>query len=325
MSIAFRALALLIASALTAPVLTAPALAETVLRVGHFPNVTHVQGLVAHALTRQGKGWFESRLGPDVRIDWYIYNAGPSATEAIFAGALDLTYIGPSPALNAYAKSKGSEIRIVAGAVTGGAALVVQPGSGLAKPADFRGRTIATPQLGNTQDVAARAWLTAGGLHLTMTGGDARVVPTENPDQLALFQRRQLDAVWTVEPWVTRLETEAGGQVALEQRDAVTTVVVSRTAFFNEHRDLVAKFVAAHAELTAWIQAHPAEAQEIVRAELAAETHGEVSASLVAHAWARIGLTDAIDPAVLAQFVADAQTAGFLRNAPDLGRLVVKP
>src|SRR5208282_5978003 len=100
---------------------------KTVIRVGHFPNITHVQALVAHNLSRQGKGWFEQRLGPDVEIQWYTYNAGPSAMEAIFARSLDVTYVGPGPALNAYTKSQGEEIRIIGGAANGGAALVVQP------------------------------------------------------------------------------------------------------------------------------------------------------------------------------------------------------
>src|SRR6202166_4986283 len=157
------------------------------IRVGHFPNVTHVQALVAHALSRQGKGWFEERLGAGTKIDWFVYNAGPSAMEAIFAQSVDLTYVGPSPAINAYAKAGGEDIRIIAGAVDGGAALVVQADSNLSRPSDFRGKKIATPQLGNTQDVAARAWLASGGLKITLTGGDAMVIPTANPDQLALF------------------------------------------------------------------------------------------------------------------------------------------
>ena len=188
--------------------------AESQLRVGHFPNITHVQALVAHNLSRQGKGWFEQRLGPEVRIEWFVYNAGPSAMEAIFADSIDLAYVGPNPAINAYAKARGEEIRIIAGAVNGGAALVVQPDLDINNPADFKGRRVGTPQFGNTQDVAARAWLSAGGLKVTQTGGDVQVLPTANPDQLALFKTKQLDAVWTVEPWVSRLETEAGARVS---------------------------------------------------------------------------------------------------------------
>src|SRR5256885_6421185 len=217
--------------------------AETKIRVGHFPNITHAQALVAHALSRQGKGWFEQRLGPGTKIEWFIYNAGPSAMEAIFAKSIDLTYVGPGPALNAYTKSNGQEIRLIAGAANGGAGLVVQPDENLRTPPDFRGKKIATPQLGNTQDISCRAWLTAGGLKITQLGGDAQVIPTQNPDQLGLFKAKKIDGVWTVEPWLTRLEQEASGKVIMEEKDTATTVLVSRVKFLNEQRDLAKKFV----------------------------------------------------------------------------------
>src|SRR5713226_7219654 len=169
----------------------APRRAETKGRGGHFGNVTHVQGLVAHALSRQGKGWFEERIGPGTKIEWFVYNAGPSAMEAIFAKSIELTYVGPGPALNAYTKSNGDEIRLIGGAANGGAALVVQSDQNLKTPGDFRGKKIATPQLGNTQDISCRAWLVAGGLKITQLGGDAKVIPTQNPDQLALFRGKK--------------------------------------------------------------------------------------------------------------------------------------
>jgi NitT/TauT family transport system substrate-binding protein len=310
--------------ALAAPA-SSLAQAQTTIRVGHFPNITHVQGLVAHHLSRQGKGWFEERLGPGVKIDWFVYNAGPSAMEAIFANSIDLTYVGPSPAINAYAKARGEEIRIVAGAANGGAALVVQGDSALKGPADFRGKKIATPQLGNTQDVSARAWLVEGGLRITLTGGDAHVLPTANPDQLSLFQQKQLDAVWTVEPWVSRLEGEAGGKVLLEESDAITTVLVSSAKFLGSRRDIVQKFAAAHAELTEWIGKNPEEAQKMARAELGAEMRADIPADLVARSWKRIHITADVSRESLDKFVASARKVGFLRDAPDLGRLIEKP
>src|SRR5712692_1409834 len=230
----------------------APLRAETKVRVGHFPNVTHVQGLVAHALSRQGKGWFEERIGPGTKIEWFVYNAGPSAMEAIFAKSIELTYVGPGPALNAYTKSNGDEIRLIGGAANGGAALVVQPDQNLKTPADFRGKKIATPQLGNTQDISCRAWLVAGGLKITQLGGDAQVIPTQNPDQLALFKAKKIDAVWTVEPWLSRLEKEASGKVLVEDKEVATTILVSSVKFLQQ-RELVKKFAQAHAELTDWI------------------------------------------------------------------------
>jgi len=296
-----------------------------VLRVGHFPNVTHAQGVIAHALSNKGKGWFEARLGPDVKIQWFVYNAGPSAMEAIFANSIDLTYVGPSPALNAYFKARGDEVRIIAGAVNGGAALVVQPAGRIKVPADFRGKKVATPQLGNTQDVECRAWLTGHGFRITQLGGDVTVLPTANPDQLNLFKANQIDAVWTVEPWVSRLEREANAQVFFEQRDTVTTVLVSSVKCLRDRHDLVKKFAQAHAELTEWIQKNPAEAQTLLRDELTAETTRPVPAELIAQAWPRMDFTTRISEQSLIKFVKDAQSAGFLRGATDFGRLIELP
>ena len=297
------------------------AIAETI-RVGHFPNVTHVQGLVAHHLSRTGHGWFEERLGKDVKVEWYVYNAGPSAIEAIVAGSIDLTYVGPNPALNAYAKSNGEEIRILAGAAAGGAALVVQPDSLLKEPADFRGKTIATPQLGNTQDIACRAWLVNGGLKITQTGGEAFIVPTPNPDQISLFQQRKLDAVWTVEPWVSRLEREAGGKVLFEQSKDSVTILVSGVKFVKAKSELARKFVQAHQELTAWVLSHPEEAKKMVLEELASETQAKVSVELVNQAWKRIVLRPDVSIEEFQRFVNHAQQAGFMRTTPDLARLI---
>ncbi|HZQ14800.1 MAG TPA: ABC transporter substrate-binding protein [Pseudolabrys sp.] len=301
------------------------AAAETTLRIGHFPNITHTQALVAHALSRQGKGIFERALGNDVKIEWYVYNAGPSAMEAILAQSIDVTYVGPNPAINTYAKSRGAETRILAGSADGGAALVVHDGSPLKAPADFKGKVIATPQFGNTQDISARAWLAAGGLKITQTGGDAQVVPTANPDQLSLFKQNQLDAVWTVEPWVSRLEMEANGKVLVDDKTSITTVLVTRVAFLAQNRPLLQKLVAAHKELTDWIRSNPEQAQHLAREELQAETHTAVPAELIARAWQRIVLTTDISTDALNAFVTSAKSAGFLRDAPDMGRLIEKP
>jgi NitT/TauT family transport system substrate-binding protein len=298
---------------------------STTVRVGHFPNITHVQALVARAFERQGRNWFGERLGPGVKVEWYTYNAGPSAMEAIFANSLDLTYVGPNPALNAYARSRGAEVRVIAGAVNGGSALVVQGDSTLSKPADFKGKRIATPQFGNTQDVAARAWLVAGGLRITQTGGDAHVVPTSNPDQLSLFQSKQLDAVWTVEPWVSRLESEAGGKVLVEEKDAITTILVSSAGFLGKNRDLAKRFVEAHGELTDWIQKNPDEAQRLAREELRASFRLDMPPELVARAWSRMVITPDTTREAFQSFVASAQKVGFLRDTPDLSRLIEAP
>ncbi|MFC5457733.1 ABC transporter substrate-binding protein [Prosthecobacter fluviatilis] len=297
-----------------------PADPKAPLRFGHFPNITHVQGLVAHQLSRQGKGWFEPRLG--VPVEWFVYNAGPSATEAIFARALDVTYIGPSPALNAYAKSKGTELRILAGAATGGNALVVRPAASIATPADFKGKRIATPQLGNTQDVQLRAWLSDNGLKVTQTGGDATVLPTQNPDQLALFLKGEIDAVWTVEPWVSRLELEAGGKVFVDDNDTLVTVLASSTAFVTQRPELAKKLLAAHAELTTWIKEHPAEARELIKAELKELTTKAPGDPLLDRSLPRVVLTPDVSRAALDHMVDSAKKAGFLHDIPSLDALL---
>jgi len=301
-------------------ILTVNACAIT-LRVGYFPNLTHAQAVIGAHGSPAGRGWFEEKLGPDVTIQWYPFNAGPSAMEAIFAGSIDLAYVGPNPTLNAYIRSRGDEVRVLSGAAEGGAALVVPARGNLASAADFKGKKIASPQLGNTQDVAARVWLKQHGYRVTLTGGDVPVIPTPNADQLALFEQGKIDAVWTVEPWVSRLELDAGGRVLVDQPDAVTTVLVSSVKFLREHAEWPRRFVTAHRELTAWIVAHPEAAREKVRAGLSAEMHREMSATLVAHAWPRLKFTDQVTREQFDLLVTEAQSVGFLRGAIPLDRL----
>ena len=298
--------------------------AETTVRVGMFPNVTHAHALVARSFSTEGKGWFEQRLGEGVRIEWYVYNAGPSAMEAVFARSIDFSYVGPSPAVNAYTKARGSTIRVVSGAVRGGEALVVR-GDSIKQPADFRGKSIATPQLGNTQDVECRSWLIAQGIEVTLVGGEARVIPTENPDMLSLFQQGKLDAAWTVEPWVSRLVAEAGGRIFFEPKDSVTTILVGREEFLGANSELAGKFVAAHQELTQWIKDNPEEAQKRVRDELTALTRKEIPIELIRSAWPRMNFDSAISVEPFRSFLEQARVAGFLRASGDLSNLIWKP
>lgn len=151
------------------------------------------------------------------------------------------------------------------------------------------------------------------------------MLPTQSPDQLSLFQQKKIDAAWTVEPWVSRLETEAGGKVLVEEPDTATTVLVSSARFLNENRELAKKFWQAHRELTDWILQHPDEAQKIVKAELLAETRSELSTELIARAWKRIIFTSEIPRASVQAFVANSQKAGFMRTVPDLARLFETP
>ena len=295
-----------------------------VIRMGGFPNVTHVQALVARNMSRHGEGWFERYL-PGYSIEWYTYNAGPTAMEALFGRTADLTYVGPSPALNAYAVSAGREVRILAGAVNGGAALMVAPGSNIHTPADFKGRSIATPQLGNTQDVSCRAWLTRNGLSCTLEGaGDCRVAPTPNSMQLQLMKQGDIDACWTVEPWVSRMESMADARILVQEPDVVTTVLVGRVGWLKHHPQEAATIIRAHRELTQWILDHPEEAQARVVEELTELTQAPMEPELVRSAWKRLKMTTEIDLPGLQQFVDDAQKAGLLDRIPPLDGMIYK-
>ena len=228
-----------------------------------------------------------------------------------------------------FAAEKDAQIlsfAILAGAVNGGAALMVAPDSGISQAADFKGRSIATPQLGNTQDVSCRAWLRKNGLSCTLEGGgDCRVSPTPNAMQLQLMQQGDIAACWTVEPWVSRLEQMAGARVLVEEPEVVTTVLTARVGWLRRHPKEAAVMIQAHKELTQWIIDHPEEAQKRVVEELCALTQSEVDPALVRRAWQRLILTVDIDLPGLEQFVKDAQDAQLLDRVPELNGMIYKP
>ncbi len=298
---------------------------KPVLRIGFFPNITHAQALVGYNETNTlgADGWFEKATG--ARIEWFPYNAGPSAVEALLAGSIDATYVGPNPVLNGFIRTKGTDIRVLTGSARGGVALVIQPGSGLKTPADFRGKKIGTPQLGNTQDVSARAWLMAGGLKIMTTGGDAMVLPTHNPDQLELFKRKDLDAVWTVEPWVSRLELEAGAERLLTQDDTFIALLATNKKALATKAELLRKFVAAHEALTLKISAEPDFAKPAVSAGLLKATRRPIPAALLEHAWARLKFTTALDRKDFTTAMNDAKAVGLLPETADLTNLFANP
>ncbi len=297
-----------------------PADPNAPVRFGHFPNITHVQGLVAHHLSRQGKGWFEPRLG--VPVEWFTYNAGPSATEAIFSGSVDVTYIGPSPVLNAYARSKGMDIRILAGAANGGSSILVRKEANIQTIADFKGKKIASPQFGNTQDVQIRSLLAANGYKITQTGGDATILPTQNADLLNLFQQGGIDAAWAPEPFASILELEGGATNFLEDRETNVTMLVSSVKFLNDRPELAQKLAAAHRELTTWIVANPAEARQLLVAELKELTTKEPKPAVVDKALARVILTNELSRPSLEKMVQGAKAAGFITEFPPMDHLL---
>jgi len=301
---------------------------KQVVRVGHFPNVTHSQAVIGHGLSRENRGWFEKYLGPNVEVQWFIYSAGPSAMEAVFANSIDLVYAGPSPTINAYVRSKGEEVRVVCGACFGGSALVVQQGA-IKAISDFKNNIVATPQLGNSQDVAARYWFRSKGFEFTLTGGDIRILPMENVDQLTLFKQRDLIAAWNVEPWVSRLVLEAQGEIYLEEAKLwpetdgkyVTTHLVSSRAFLENHPNLVKNWIRAHVDLTSWINHHPQEAQDLFNREIQKEIFQPLAENVLKRAWSKLEATYNPLPASVWRYSKMAYEIGFFKQKPDLSHL----
>lgn len=293
--------------------------APQTLRVGYFPNVTHAQAVLGIP-----RGDFQKALGTSVTVQPTVFNAGPSVIEAIFAGHLDLAYIGPNPAINGYVQSHGDALRIVAGATSAGASLVVRPDAGIRSPADLGGKRLATPQLGNTQDVALRAFLVAQGLATRETGGTVDVIPTPNAQILDLVRLAEIDGAWVPEPWASRLVVEAGCTVLVDERDLwpngdfVTAQVIVRRAYLDAHPDVVKAWLEAHVDITQWLVAHPGEALPALNHEIEALTGKALPPQVLSMAWSRMRPTwDPIAPS-LAACAAAAHTAGYLPQTPDL-------
>jgi NitT/TauT family transport system substrate-binding protein len=239
---------------------TSPA---TELKLGYFGNITH-----APALVGVKQGFIAKNLG-DTKLSTQVFNAGPAAIEALNAGAIDATYIGPNPAINSFVKSKGESISIIAGAASGGAQLVVKPE--IKTAADLKGKTLASPQLGGTQDVALRAWLGKQGYKTnTDGGGDVAINPTENAQTLKLFQNGKLDGAWLPEPWASRLVLQAGAKVLVDEKDLwdgsltgkpgefPTTILIVNKKFAAEHPQTVEALLKGHVEAVKWLNDTPA-------------------------------------------------------------------
>ena len=280
------------ATAAAEPVTTATGTPAAELRLGYFPNITH-----ATAVYGDAAGTFAEALGSETELETQSFNAGPSAVEALFAGALDATYIGPNPAINAFVKSQGEAVRIVAGATSGGASLVVRPG--IDSPEDLAGTRIATPQTGGTQDIALRHYLAEHGYEVAANGaGEVTVVAQENPVTLTAFQAGDVDGAWLPEPWASRLVLEAGAEVLLDKADLwpggdfVTTHLIVRTDYLREHPQTVRALVEGSVAANRAIEDDPEAAKAIVGTALAELTGKPLPPPVLDRAWQNITVTD---------------------------------
>ncbi|WP_426767260.1 ABC transporter substrate-binding protein [Pseudarthrobacter sp. 1G09] len=270
------------------------------LKLGYFGNVTHAPALVGIK-----KGFLAEALG-STQLSTESFNAGPAAIEALNAGAIDAAYIGPNPAINSFVKSSGQSVKVIAGAAAGGAQLVVRPG--IDSAADLRGKTLASPQLGGTQDVALRAWLSGQGYKTNVDGsGDVAINPTDNAQTLKLFQDGKLDGAWLPEPWASRLVLQAGAKVLVDEKDLwdgtgtgkpgefPTTILIVNQKYAADHPDTVKALLAGHAKSVAWLNEAPAaEKARVINAGLQESAGATLADDVLARSLANITYT--LDP-----------------------------
>ena len=296
---------------------------QKTLRIGYFPNINHAQAVIG-----LGRGDFQKALGDNVEVKTQIFNAGPSAMEALFANQIDVTYIGPNPAINGYVQSNGEALRIISGAASGGAVFVVRNDSGINSPQDLANKKFSSPQLGNTQDVALRKYLLDNGYETKENGGNVEVIPAKTADIVSLMIKKEIDGAWVPEPWGAKLIKEANAKVLVDERDLwpngqfVTAHIVARTDYIEKNPDVIKKLLSAHIDTTRWINDNRDEALQIFNVELNKLTGQTIPEDELRVGISRIELT--YDPIKQSLFKAanDAFDIGFLgKTRPNLSEI----
>ena len=284
------------------------------VRLGYFPNVTH-----APAIIGVDQDLFTKELG-DTKLTTQTFNAGGDAVNALLGGSLDITYIGSGPAINAFAKSEG-QVRLVAGATEGGAQLVVRPD--ITSPAQLAGATIATPQAGNTQDIALKVWLSENNL-----AGAVTVANLDNPRTLDAFKSGEVQGGWLPEPWSSRLVLDAGASVLLDESTLwpggkfPTTVILVRAEFLQQYPDTVRAILRGHLAAIDLAASNPAEAKTIVNDGLRELTGNALAGPVIDRAFENITLDPDPLAATFPGLAQDSVTAGITDKPTDLAGLI---
>jgi NitT/TauT family transport system substrate-binding protein len=296
---------------------------QKTLRIGYFLNINHAQAVIG-----LGKGDFQRALGNNVEVKTQIFNAGPSAMEALFANQIDVTYIGTNPAINGYVQSNGEALRIISGAASGGAVFVVRNDSGINSPQDLAKKKFSSPQLGNTQDVALRKYLLDNGYKTKENGGNVEVIPAKTGDIVSLMIKKEIDGAWVPEPWGAKLIKEANAKVLVDERDLwpegkfVTAHIIARTDYLQRNPDVIKKLLEAHIDETNWINGNPEEALQIFNGELNKLTGKTIPEEEYREGISRIELTYNPLKESLFKSANDAFDIGFLgKTRPDLSEI----
>lgn len=282
--------------------------AEEKIRVAFFPNFTHAQALIG-----MENGEYEKQTG--TKIEWRAFNAGPSAMEALLSKEIDLAFVGTNPAINAFLRSKGTALRVISGVANGGASFIIRGDINIKSESDIKGKNLASPEFGNTQDVALKHWLKSRGLEINK---DVKVNNIKNPDIYLLFKKGSLDGAWVPEPWATRLIQEANGKVFIDERNLwpkgnfPTAILVAKKDFLDKKTKLVEGFLKAHIIITEWINKNPEQAKKIINKSIEKVIYKPLPEKVLNEAFTKVTFT--YDPAIQSIFES-------ARRAKELGYL----
>ena len=290
------------------------------LRIGYFPNVGHVIPIVGIE-----KGFFAKSVGDSVKIETRVFDNGPQAIEALFANSIDIAYVGPGPAINGFLNSENNNIKILAGAASGGASFIVHPTSEINSASDFNGKKIAAPQIGNTQDVSLRYYLSENGLKPAEKGGSVTVYNISNPDIYTLFVKGEIDGAWVAEPWATILETELGGKRLFHEeqlwadKEFASVLLIGNVNYIENNKSFFIPFMNSHHLTSSWINANPVETRIIFNNFLDSHLGQSLSDGVVDTALSNLVITPDPKPNSIFTFAQRADTLGYLgRDGYDL-------
>ena len=296
---------------------------ENKLRIAYFPNIGHAIPIVGIE-----KGFFEESIGDQTKIETRVFDSGPQAIESLFANSIDLAYVGPGPAINGFLNSDNHNVKILAGAASGGASFIVHPTSEIKSVSDFAGKKIATPQIGNTQDVSLRHYLSENGLKSAEKGGSVIVYNISNPDIYTLFVKGDIDGAWVPEPWATILETELGGKRLFHEeelwpnKEFASVLLIANTDYVEKNPIIIANFLQSHHETVTWINTNPVETRIVFNDFLNSYLGQSLSDDVVDIALSNIVITaDPLHNSIFS-FAERADALGYLgRNGYDLSEI----
>jgi len=290
------------------------------LRIAYFPNIGHAIPIVG-----MENGFFQDGLGDQIKIETRVFDSGPPAIESLFADSVDLAYVGPGPAINGFLNSENNNVQILAGAASGGSSFIVHPNSEITTGADFAGKKIAAPQIGNTQDVSLRNYLSENKLKTADKGGSVIVYNIPNPDIYTLFVKGDIDGAWVAEPWATILETELDGKRLFHEEELwpdnefASVLLIGNVDYVENNKQVVQNFLSAHHETMLWINENPKDTRIAFNDFLDSHLGQSLSDDVVDIALSNLKITDDPKSDSVFSFAEKADTLGYLgRNGYDL-------